>query len=164
MASIPGIHRQPTLQTLPGRITQMLHHLGRRHRRGEIQLHRTLSFLKTEHTKIFPFGLQENVRSPVERLAQQYTQSRITQIDGCTRKYSGALSCTHERNIGYFALMWHSDVPRNRIFVFLCAVVARKLWEFGRLGICAMPRHCKNSECARLCTYLDRCVYACGCG
>ena len=64
MASIPGIHRQPTLQTLPGRITQMLHHLGRRHRRGEIQLHRTLSFLKTEHTKIFPFGLQENVRSP----------------------------------------------------------------------------------------------------
>ena len=93
----------------------------------------------------------------VERLAQQYTQSRITQIDGCARKYSGALSCTHERNIGYFALMWHSDVPRNRIFVFLCAVVARKLWEFGRLGICAMPRHCKNSECARLCTYLDRC-------
>ena len=39
--------------------------LGRRHRRGEIQLHRTLSFLKTEHTKILPFGLQENVRSPV---------------------------------------------------------------------------------------------------
>ena len=68
MASIPGIHRQPTLQTLPGRITQMLHHLGRRHRRGEIQLHRTLSFLKTEHTKIFPFGLQENVRSPLPRV------------------------------------------------------------------------------------------------
>lgn len=43
----------------------MLHHLGRRHRRGEIQLHRTLSFLKTGHTKIFPFGLQENVRSPL---------------------------------------------------------------------------------------------------
>ena len=64
MASIPGIHRQPTLQALPGRITQMLHHLGRRHRRGEIQPHRTLSFLKTGHTKIFPFGLQENVRSP----------------------------------------------------------------------------------------------------
>lgn len=64
MASIPGIHRQPTLQTLPGRITQMLHHLGRRHRRGEIQLHRTLSFLKTGHTKILPFSLQENVRSP----------------------------------------------------------------------------------------------------
>ena len=64
MASIPGIHRQPTLQTLPGRITQMLHHLGRHHRRGEIQPHRTLSFLKTGHTKIFPFGLQENVRSP----------------------------------------------------------------------------------------------------
>ena len=45
----------------------MLHHLGRRHRRGEIQLHRTLSFLKTEHTKIFPFGLQENVRSPLSK-------------------------------------------------------------------------------------------------
>ena len=69
MASIPGIHRQPTLQTLPGRITQMLHHLGRRHRRGEIQLHRTLSFLKTEHTKILPFGLQENVRSPLSKAA-----------------------------------------------------------------------------------------------
>ena len=65
MASIPGIHRQPTLQTLPGRITQMLHHLGRRHRRGEIQPHRTLSFLKTGHTKILPFSLQENVRSPL---------------------------------------------------------------------------------------------------
>lgn len=65
MAGIPGIHRQPTFQALPGRITQMLHHLGRRHRRGEIQLHRTLSFLKTGHTKIFPFGLQENVRSPL---------------------------------------------------------------------------------------------------
>lgn len=91
----------------------------------------------------------------VERLAQQYTQSRITQIDGCARKYSGALSCTHERNIGYFALMWHSDVPRNRIFVFLCAVVARKLWEFGRLGICAMPCHCKTvnvHDCAHIWT------------
>lgn len=65
MAGIPGIHRRPTLQTLPGRITQMLHHLGRRHRRGEIQLHRTLSFFKTGYTKIFPFGLQENVRSPL---------------------------------------------------------------------------------------------------
>ena len=68
MAGIPGIHRQPTLQALPGRITQMLHHLGRRHRRGEIQLHRTLSFLKTGHPKIFPFGLQENVRSPLSML------------------------------------------------------------------------------------------------
>ena len=65
MAGIPGIHRRPTFQTLPGRITQVLHHLGRRHRRGEIQLHRTLSFLKTGHTKILPFGLQENVRSPL---------------------------------------------------------------------------------------------------
>ena len=41
------------------------HPCHRRHRRGEIQLHRTLSFLKTGHTKILPFGLQENVRSPL---------------------------------------------------------------------------------------------------
>ncbi|MDU3915031.1 MAG: hypothetical protein E7G87_01745, partial [Bifidobacterium longum] len=40
--------------------------------RGEIQLHRTLSFLKTEHTKIFPFGLQENVRSPLSPLAAEF--------------------------------------------------------------------------------------------
>lgn len=80
MASIPGIHRQPTLQTLPGRITQMLHHLGRRHRRGEIQLHRTLSFLKTEHTKILPFGLQENVRSP-ERLSKS-SFTRLPNVKG----------------------------------------------------------------------------------
>ena len=73
MAGILGIHRRPTFQALPGRITQMLHHLGRRHRRGEIQLHRTLSFLKTGHTKIFPFGLQENVRSPAfEQLDARY--------------------------------------------------------------------------------------------
>ena len=77
MASIPGIHRQPTLQTLPGRITQMLHHLGRRHRRGEIQLHRTLSFLKTEHTKIFPFGLQENVRSPLSFAVDPVLQKKL---------------------------------------------------------------------------------------
>ena len=75
MAGIPGIHRQPTLQALPGRITQMLHHLGRRHRRGEIQPHRTLSFLKTGHTKIFPFGLQENVRSPLSvRYCKSYSK------------------------------------------------------------------------------------------
>lgn len=65
MAGIPGIHRRPTFQALLGRITQVLHHLGRRHRRGEVQVHRTLSFFKTGHTKIFPFGLQENVRSPL---------------------------------------------------------------------------------------------------
>ena len=75
MAGIPGIHRRPTLQTLPGRITQVLHHLGRRHRRGEIQLHRTLSFLKTGHTKIFPFGLQENVRSPYSESIKELLSS-----------------------------------------------------------------------------------------
>lgn len=84
MASIPGIHRQPTLQTLPGRITQMLHHLGRRHRRGEIQLHRTLSFLKTGHTKIFPFGLQENVRSPMSDLHCANCTSADLAISPCT--------------------------------------------------------------------------------
>ena len=63
------------LQTLPGRITQVLHHLGRRHRRGEIQLHRTLSFLKTGHTKIFPFGLQENVRSPYSESIKELLSS-----------------------------------------------------------------------------------------
>ena len=72
MAGIPGIHRRPTLQTLPGRITQMLHHLGRRHRRGEIQLHRTLSFLKTEHTKNLSLSLQENVRSPLSRIRPNF--------------------------------------------------------------------------------------------
>ena len=72
MAGIPGIHRQPTLQALPGRITQVLHHLGRRHRRGEIQLHRTLSFLKTEHTKNLSLSLQENVRSPLSRIRPNF--------------------------------------------------------------------------------------------
>ncbi|WP_238703138.1 hypothetical protein [Bifidobacterium longum] len=62
----------------------MLHHLGRRHRRGEIQLHRTLSFLKTEHTKILPFGLQENVRSPIylhstQSMQQHYSSKPIEQ-------------------------------------------------------------------------------------
>ena len=61
MASIPGILCQPAFRALPGRITQVLHHLGRGHRRGEIQAHRTLSFLKTEHTKNLSLSLQENV-------------------------------------------------------------------------------------------------------
>ena len=64
MASIPGILCQPAFRALPGRITQVLHHLGRGHRRGEIQAHRTLSFLKTEHTKNLSLSLQENIRSP----------------------------------------------------------------------------------------------------
>lgn len=59
----------------------MLHHLGRRHRRGEIQLHRTLSFLKTEHTKILPFGLQENVRSPQIKIIQNADQTIVDKID-----------------------------------------------------------------------------------
>ena len=63
MASIPGILCQPTFQSLPGRITQVLDHLGRGHRRGGTQVHRTPSFLGTEHTIILSFSLQENVRS-----------------------------------------------------------------------------------------------------
>ena len=68
MASIPVIRRQPAFQALPGRIAQVLHHLGRCHRRGEIQVHRTLSFLGAEHMIILSFSLQENVRSPPPHL------------------------------------------------------------------------------------------------
>ena len=46
-------------------MTQVLDHLGRGHRRGEIQLHRTPPFRGTEHTIILSFSLQENVRSPL---------------------------------------------------------------------------------------------------
>ena len=72
MASIPGILCQPAFRALPGRITQVLHHLGRGHRRGEIQAHRTLSFLKTEHTKNLSLSLQENVRSPLSRIRPNF--------------------------------------------------------------------------------------------
>lgn len=79
----------------------------------------------------------------VERLAQQYTQSRITQIDGCTRKYSGALSCTHERNIGYlrscgirmchviafscfYALLWHENCGNSVVSEYVpCHATAK---------------------------------------
>ena len=64
MASIPGILRQPAFQALSGRVSQILHHLGRGRRRGEIQVHRALSFLGAEHMIILSSGLQENVRSP----------------------------------------------------------------------------------------------------
>ena len=64
MASIPGILCQPTFQSLPGRITQVLDHLGRWPRRGGIQFHRTLSFFGTGHTKILSFSLQENASIP----------------------------------------------------------------------------------------------------
>lgn len=69
MASIPGILCQPTFQSLPGRITQVLdhlpYHLGRWPRRGGIQFHRTLSFFGTGHTKILSFSLQENASIPL---------------------------------------------------------------------------------------------------
>ena len=65
MAGMPGVRHQPAFQALPGRMAQMPHHLGRGHRRGEIQLHRTPPFLGTEHTIILSFSLQENVRSPL---------------------------------------------------------------------------------------------------
>ena len=63
MAGIPGIRRQPAFQALPGRITQVLDHLGHGHRRGGIQVHRAPSFFRTEHTIILSFSLQENVRT-----------------------------------------------------------------------------------------------------
>ena len=62
MAGIPGILCQPAFQALPGRIAQMPHHPGRGHRRGGIQVHRAPPFLRTEHTIILSFSLQENVR------------------------------------------------------------------------------------------------------
>ncbi|MBT1171652.1 glycoside hydrolase family 3 N-terminal domain-containing protein, partial [Bifidobacterium sp. SO4] len=71
----------------------MLHHLGRRHRRGEIQLHRTLSFLKTEHTKIFPFGLQENVRSPEQAIREIY----LRPFEECV-KYGKATAVMNSMN------------------------------------------------------------------
>ncbi|WP_447532875.1 hypothetical protein [Bifidobacterium breve] len=44
----------------PRRLT----HLGRGHRRGEIQAHRALPFFGTGHTKNLSLSLQENIRSP----------------------------------------------------------------------------------------------------
>ena len=68
MASIPGILCQPAFQGLPGRTAQALHHLRGGHRCGEVQLHRTLSFLGTGHTIILSSSLQENVRSPLPHI------------------------------------------------------------------------------------------------
>lgn len=48
-----------------GRLAQVLRHLGRCHRRGEVQFHRMPSFLGTGHTIILSLGLQENTRSPL---------------------------------------------------------------------------------------------------
>jgi hypothetical protein len=61
----PGILYQPAFQALPGRMTQVLDHLGCGHRRGGAQVHRALSFLGTGHMIIFSFDLQENIRSPL---------------------------------------------------------------------------------------------------
>lgn len=65
MAGIPGILCRPAFQALPGRMPQVLDHLGRGHRRGGAQVHRALSFLGTGHMIIFSFDLQENIRSPL---------------------------------------------------------------------------------------------------
>lgn len=64
MDGMPGILRQLAFQALPGRMAQMPHHLGRGHRRGEIQVHRTPSFLGTEHTIILSFSLQRKRPQP----------------------------------------------------------------------------------------------------
>lgn len=58
---IPWIGMQPPLQALPGRIPQMLHNLLRGHRRREIQLHRPLALLATEH------GNNPSAQSPRKR-------------------------------------------------------------------------------------------------
>ena len=77
MAGMPGILCQPAFQALPGRIAQVLHNLGRGHRRGEVQVHRALSFLGTEHVIILSFSLQENVRSPISVLCGCRVSFRI---------------------------------------------------------------------------------------
>ena len=84
MASIPGILCQPTFQSLPGRITQVLDHLGRGHRRGEIQLHRTPPFLGTEHMIILSFSLQENVRSPLPDSERSITVRSVLPVSHIT--------------------------------------------------------------------------------
>ena len=76
MAGILGILCQPAFQALPpGRITQVLHHLGSGHRRGGIQVHRALSSLGTGHTISLSFSLQENVRTLLQRQLMQYLHS-----------------------------------------------------------------------------------------
>lgn len=64
MTGMLGILCQPAFQALPDRITQMLDHLDRGHRRSGIQVHRAPSFLGTEHTIILSFSLPKNVRIP----------------------------------------------------------------------------------------------------
>lgn len=79
----------------------------------------------------------------VERLAQQYTQSRITQIDGCARKYSGALSVHMSailailRSCGirmchviafscFYALLWHENCGNSVISEYVpCHATAK---------------------------------------
>lgn len=63
MAGILGILCRPAFQALPGRMAQVLDHLGRGHRRGGAQVHCALSFLGTGHMIILSFGLQEKVRT-----------------------------------------------------------------------------------------------------
>lgn len=67
MAGMPGILCQPAFQALSGRVSQVLHDLGRGHRRGGMQVHRALSFPGAEHVIIPSFSLQENVYSPLPR-------------------------------------------------------------------------------------------------
>lgn len=155
MAGIPGIHRQPTLQTLPGRITQMLHHLGRRHRRGEIQLHRTLSFLKTGHTKILPFGLQENVRSPLsaehvrfdiaheighlmmhEMVSEDVAAAGTRDIESEAHSFAADLLMPKRRVLGMVPT--HASVSQilaaKHYFKVSAMAMARWAYELGRLS------------------------------
>ena len=74
MAGMPGILCQPAFRALSGRVTQVFDHLGRGHRRGEIQLHRTSPFLGAEYVIILSFSLQENVRSLLSITFNTYAQ------------------------------------------------------------------------------------------
>ncbi|ALE14425.1 Hypothetical protein RY69_2217 [Bifidobacterium breve] len=110
---IPGILRRPAFQALPGRIAQMPHHLGRGHRRGEIQLHRALPFLGTGHTKNLSLSLQENVRSPMSYLHCANCTSADLAISPCTiplykydtnRTFSTISSRSMHRELGRYGV------------------------------------------------------------
>ena len=58
----------------PMTTAQVVEHLSRGHRRGEIQLHRTSPFLGAEYVIILSFSLQENVRSLLSITFNAYAQ------------------------------------------------------------------------------------------
>lgn len=91
MASMPGILCQPAFQALSGRVSQVLHDLGRGHRCGEVQVHRALPFLGAEHVIILSFSLQENVRSPLSIVCLVVVGILVVEVLART----GAISIKH---------------------------------------------------------------------